>query len=98
MRGTTEDPEAAQVSRDHKSRHVRRRGASRAPRVPEYLTRREAADTANLSTRTLERIEREGGGPPTIRVGVKVLYPVVDLHAWLRARISAAANAPADAA
>lgn len=71
------------------ARRGERRRAAVAPRQPEYLTRRQAAELSNLSTRTLERLERDGGGPPLLRVGVKLLYPIDGLHAWLRSRVEA---------
>ena len=50
------------------------------------MPRPEAAAEINLSTRTLERLDAAGEGPPTIRVGAKVLYPRSLLHTWMRSR------------
>lgn len=56
-----------------------------------YLTTPEAAEFMRLSPRTLEGFRRKGGGPPFIRVGpsrnAKVVYPLVDLLAWLESRV-----------
>lgn len=53
-----------------------------------FVDTREAATIAGVSTKTLERLRRTGGGPTFRRTGTLrgVCYRVRDLHAWLATR------------
>ncbi|WP_082700652.1 helix-turn-helix domain-containing protein [Magnetospirillum sp. XM-1] len=49
-----------------------------------YLTTKEVATLARLSTRTIERLRALGRGPKFFRVGGKgVRYAEIDVHAWI---------------
>lgn len=47
-----------------------------------YLTSKELADRWRLSDQTLANWRYAGKGPPFIRVGARVLYPVEGIHAY----------------
>jgi predicted DNA-binding transcriptional regulator AlpA len=47
----------------------------------------EAANLTGLSPAWFERSRWDGSGPPFVKVGRAVRYPLEDLHAWLRARL-----------
>lgn len=47
-----------------------------------FLTSKEIADRWRLSDRTLANWRSAGKGPPFIRVGSRVLYPVEGIHAY----------------
>jgi hypothetical protein len=64
-------------------------GAPAAPPAPpvlaaapesEYLGTRGAARLLGISARTLEGLRARGAGPPHIRIGKRVLYPVASLR------------------
>jgi predicted DNA-binding transcriptional regulator AlpA len=48
-----------------------------------YIRRREAADVSGLSVAQFERLSWAKQGPPTIKKGRVVLYPVPEFFAWL---------------
>lgn len=54
----------------------------------EYLTTREVADLARLSTRRLAELRLNGTGPRFVRTTAnrtgKALYRAADVHRWLR--------------
>jgi len=50
------------------------------------LTPREAAESLNRSTVTLERWRRLRCGPPFYRVQNRVLYRAADIAAWLESQ------------
>ena len=50
------------------------------------VSRQDLAQKLGLSVETLRRWETEGDGPPSIRVGRRVLYRATAVNAWLRAR------------
>jgi predicted DNA-binding transcriptional regulator AlpA len=55
------------------------------------LKTKEAAAVLNLSTSTLAKMRRFGGGPKTVAAGKRaVRYRYEDLEAWVRERVSAA--------
>ncbi|MDB5612512.1 MAG: hypothetical protein JWQ22_165 [Devosia sp.] len=57
-----------------------------SPDINQLLTAGEIADLGGPSRRTLERLRQEGGGPPYVRWGVKIIrYRVSDYQAWLAA-------------
>ncbi len=47
-----------------------------------YLTSKEVADRWRLSDQTLANWRYAGKGPPFIRVGSRVLYPVEGIHSF----------------
>lgn len=49
-----------------------------------YLTSKEVADRWRLSDKTLANWRHAGKGPPFIRVGSRVLYPIEGINAWER--------------
>lgn len=53
-----------------------------ASAVPAFLTSKEVADRWRLSDQTLANWRSAGKGPPFIRVGTRVLYPVEGIHAF----------------
>lgn len=52
-----------------------------------YLSTYEAARVTGLSPAWFERSRWAGGGPPFVKVGRAVRYPLDELHAWMRARL-----------
>jgi excisionase family DNA binding protein len=52
----------------------------------EYLMPKEAAALLNCSLRTLERWRNTGYGPPFIKTGRKILYPLASLEEWRKAK------------
>jgi predicted DNA-binding transcriptional regulator AlpA len=50
------------------------------------LTQDEAAAELKICQRTLDRWRRLGEGPPTTKLGRRVLYRRSSLQAWLRTR------------
>jgi hypothetical protein len=50
-----------------------------------YLTDGEAAAERGKSTRTLRAERQRGSGPPYVKDGRLVLYPIDGFRAWLRA-------------
>ncbi len=58
------------------------------------LNKREAAALAGFSTRTLERLDEEGDGPPRVRLGKRRIgYWESGVLAWLLARTAPAKQA-----
>lgn len=47
-----------------------------------YLTSKEVADRWRLSDQTLANWRHAGKGPPFIRVGARVLYPIEGIHSF----------------
>lgn len=47
-----------------------------------YLTSKEVADRWRLSDQTLANWRHAGKGPPFIRVGSRVLYPIEGIQSW----------------
>ena len=50
--------------------------------LPPFLTSKEVADRWRLSDQTLANWRSAGKGPPFIRVGTRVLYPLEGIHAF----------------
>lgn len=53
-----------------------------------YLTSKELADRQRLSDQTLANWRHAGKGPPFIRVGARVLYPVEGIHSFEKLALS----------
>lgn len=51
------------------------------------LTPREAAERLRCSERKLERHRLAGDGPPFVKFGAAVRYPLDELNAWLAAHL-----------
>jgi Helix-turn-helix domain len=54
--------------------------------LADFLEHREAAAELKVCGRTLNRWQKLGEGPPTTRLGRRVLYNRSSLLAWLRER------------
>jgi excisionase family DNA binding protein len=55
----------------------------------DYLIDDEAARVARISKRTLQRMVKDGKGPPRMRLGGRrVLYPRAKLLAWIDAHFT----------
>jgi predicted site-specific integrase-resolvase len=63
-----------------------------------YLTPEEAGRFIGAAVQTMARWRCEGGGPPFIRVGRKIMYAAEDLTAWMNARRMASTSAAVKAA
>jgi predicted DNA-binding transcriptional regulator AlpA len=46
----------------------------------------QAADRCKLARATLAKLRVNGGGPPFVKLGAKVLYDEADLAAWIAAQ------------
>jgi hypothetical protein len=55
--------------------------------TPAYLTTQEASALSGMTVAWLERGRWRGDGPPYVKLGAAVRYPVDDLHAFMRARM-----------
>lgn len=47
------------------------------------LNTQQAAERLGLARATLAKLRAQGGGPPFVKLGAKVLYPEAELCAWL---------------
>ena len=56
------------------------------PPTPSLLDTFAAAERSGIARQTLAKMRVEGGGPPFRKLGTKVVYPVIELDAWLAAR------------
>lgn len=54
---------------------------------PKYLSTAQASRETGFSVPWFERSRWDGSGPPYIKVGRAVRYPVDDLHVWMRQRL-----------
>lgn len=63
----------------------------------ELLTKGEVADLLRISERTLERMTRDGTGPPSITFGRSRRWFRKDVLAWAKARRDPPACPPAEA-
>lgn len=62
----------------------------------EYLNERHAAQLIDISPSWLQKLRLAGVGPPHVRVGPRrerVLYPVAQLRAWIKAQTQSAGRA-----
>ena len=57
---------------------------------PEYLTLTEASELIRTPTATLYQWRTKKTGPPSIKVGRRVIYRRTDLEKWLESLSSAA--------
>jgi hypothetical protein len=55
---------------------------------PAYLTTAQASRLTGLSVAWFERSRWAGGGPPFVKLGSAVRYPLDELHAFMRVRAS----------
>jgi excisionase family DNA binding protein len=58
------------------------------------LTPREAAERLRCSERKLERHRLTGDGPPFVKFGAAVRYPLDELNAWLAAHMRRSTSEP----
>ena len=62
--------------------------------MSELLTTEEAAKAVGVSSMTMRRYRTNGGGPPFIRMGPKLIrYSAESLRAWVASRESASGDA-----
>lgn len=59
------------------------------------LTPRETAKHLRCTERTLERHRLIGDGPPFVKIGASVRYPVSELEKWLATRMRNSTSEPA---
>jgi len=63
--------------------------------MPPLLTQRDLAALLSLSTRTLERLRTDGGGPRFVRVSRSaVRYRLEDVERWCVSRIHGSTSEP----
>jgi hypothetical protein len=53
--------------------------------LADYLTEDEQAAALGLTVRTLRSWRQRGEGPPFVKVGKRVFYPIAGNAAWLKA-------------
>lgn len=51
-------------------------------RLREQLTIEELSEFLDVSIRTIQRMHRYGQGPPRIKRGHRLVYPIADLLVW----------------
>lgn len=62
-----------------------------ADRWPSTMVAREKVEDFTggiMNRRYLANLDAKGEGPPRVRIGRKIAYPVIDFVAWLEARAS----------
>ncbi len=60
----------------------------KAKRGGPFLSPKEVSQQFTLSLKTLERLRKNGGGPPFIKTGSKhIRYPITGLDAWVDAQL-----------
>lgn len=47
------------------------------------LSTHAAAERTGLARQTLAKLRTIGGGPPFLKLGAKVFYPIPELEAWI---------------
>jgi predicted DNA-binding transcriptional regulator AlpA len=62
--------------------------ANGGPLTQKLLSRRETARLLNISEKALDRLIAGDDGPPTVRVGDRVLVVAGELDAWIRQRLA----------
>ena len=60
----------------------------------DYLTKREFAEQANRTERTVDLWDRAGRGPRRVRLGNQVLYPIDEVREWLASGGTANGHVP----
>ena len=56
---------------------------------PRYVNTDEASAIAHIPAPTLRHYRHHNVGPPSVKIGRRVLYRLDDLHHWLRQQESA---------
>ena len=56
---------------------------------PLYVTAAEAADITRIPEPTLRHYRHKNAGPPSVKIGRRVMYRLDDLRHWLRQQESA---------
>ncbi|MDP3404010.1 MAG: helix-turn-helix domain-containing protein [Brevundimonas sp.] len=54
-----------------------------SPDTPKLLNVNEAAGRLGVSESYLNKLRLTGGGPPFVKIGVRVVYDPADLIAWV---------------
>ncbi len=60
--------------------------------MDELLTPREVAARLKIQRKTLLGWRRNGGGPPSIKIGKRVRYPKIVFEKWFAKRIKKASD------
>lgn len=63
-----------------------------------HLSEAQAAPRAGLAPSTFAKMRSRGEGPPYLKVGRMVLYPVDELDAWIQSRVQRCSPTPDRAA
>ena len=50
---------------------------------PEYLTTEQVARLTGIPVKTLEGYRRRGMGPPYVKIGRRILYPISGVREWM---------------
>lgn len=61
--------------------------------MPVYLTTEEVAAHLRVSPVTVRWWWREGSGPPGLKIGRRVLYPIDQFEVWIRSHAKRDTNA-----
>lgn len=56
---------------------------------PRYVTTAEAAEITRIPEPTLRHYRHKDAGPPSVKIGRRIMYRLDDLHHWLRQQESA---------
>jgi hypothetical protein len=67
---------------------------TRIPEIVTLLTSRELATLLNCSERKLERHRLVGDGPPFLKIGASIRYPLNELEKWLADRLQRSTSEP----
>jgi predicted DNA-binding transcriptional regulator AlpA len=51
---------------------------------PEYLTTQEVAQMTRIPVKTLEGYRRHGMGPPYVKIGRGIRYPISGVREWMK--------------
>nr|WP_281722287.1 helix-turn-helix domain-containing protein [Nitrosomonas nitrosa] len=55
--------------------------------TPEYVSPSEASALTSIPLKTLEAMRSKRIGPPFVKIGSSVRYPLGDLRAWMQSRL-----------
>ena len=53
------------------------------PLEPEYLTTEQVARLTGIPVKTLEGYRRRGMGPPYVKIGRRIFYPISGVREWM---------------
>jgi len=55
--------------------------------IPEYVSPSEASALTSIPLKTLEAMRSKRTGPPYVKIGSSVRYPLRDLRAWMQSHL-----------